>query len=636
MDGKKIVVNTFFAVISVLLCYQLVALIKQDREIKGLLGYVVEEKTELSHTESESEEEAFESFVDVEELNRRARSFVPKIGKVGGEMNYAASVGPKTFNLILNREGSTSNIIRRLYDNLIYKNSITHEYEPCIAVKWYPVSEDKLTWNFEMRRNVTFFDGHPLTADDVVFSYNDLLNNKDIDVGHKNFFIFREFDPKTGKTIEREMEVYKIDDYTVQLKFPFLQYNMLDKATAMIYPKHILKKYVENGTFNTVWDVSTDPRKIIGSGPWMLWEYKPGERAVLKRNPNWWKKDAAGQSLPYLDKVMFNIIPSQETQLLRFKAGEIDVLEITGEQFPMLKPLEKEKGFRIFGTGPTTIVRHIEFNQNGGHDKRTGKPFVEPYKLKWFRNRTFRRAIAHCIDKKTWIENFMNGFGEPLWSPVSPAGVEFYYPNVTKYEFDLERAEELLDEIGYIDRNGDGIREDPDGHNIEFTILMATQDEKRLRPGHMLVSDLRKVGVKATINILQFNTWIDKMDKTYDWECSFGGFYADIEPGYAYGIFTTWEPERGWKPLKFPENAPEPWEIKMNELFATYFKEFDREKRKQIGYEIQKIASEEIPLIYTVVGDRIFAIQDKYENVNPYNGLETNIWETMEYVYIKD
>jgi len=285
----------------------------------------------------------------------------------------------------------------------------------------------------------------------------------------------------------------------------------------------------------------------------------------------------------------------------------------------------------------------MAFNLNRGKDKETGKPFVKPYKLKWFLNKKFRQAMAHAIDRKTWIENFLNGLGYPLWSPLSPASTRFHNPNVTKYPFDLEKSAQLLDEIGYIDRDGDGVREDPDGHKIEFTILTGARDERALRPINMFISDLKKIGVKARYSILQFNTWLDRLWTTFDWECTFIREIGGWEVFDIKGLFTTWSEYRFYKPNIFhnqeiPENVKNKfwWEDKIDDLFNQYEKELDPEKRKVIGFEIQKILSDEIPLIYTIVADRVYAIRDKFGNFNPTVYFWPAIWGGMEYMYVKE
>ena len=588
-------------------------------------------------------EEGYIRFVDVGELMEKAGRFKFTIGRTGGSLSYAVPSAPKTFNLILNREASTSDVLRYAYDPLVRVNYITGEWDGVLAESW-ETSDDGLECIVHLRKDVKFFDGEPLTADDVIFTYNDLLNNKSIDVGNKSAMIFRDWDPVERKIVEKLMKVEKVDDYAVRFIFPWRTYSAISKLNQMIYPKHVLKKYVDDGTYNTTWDVSTPPEKIIGSGPWRPWRYYEGERFVMVRNPNYWMKDRAGNSLPYLEKVVFNVVKDHSTALLKFQGGEIDFLALTGADVQYLVPKQERGGFRLFGTGPSSTVSYFCFNLNGGSDPETGKPYVAPHKLKWFSNLKFRRAMAHMLDKRTWIENQLYGFGTELWSPLSPASTEFYNPNVTKYPYDPERAGELLDELGYKDRDGDKIREDPDGNPIEFVILTGARDERQLRPIIVFIADLETIGVKARYVIQQYNSFLSMLWTTYDFECTFIGELAGEEVGGISGLFTTWSDYRFYKPnytsmgREIRENMKnkEPWEETVDELFSKYEKELDREKRKKIGFEIQKVISDNLPVIFTVIPDRIYGISNKYRNVNPTVRFYPIIWPMMEYTYETD
>jgi peptide/nickel transport system substrate-binding protein len=634
--------------ILVVLVIALVILIRQNNSLLLVLHELKEGGVAVNSPKSPEDRPAGQpttivrpdEYVPVDELMRRARAFTYEIGTVGGTFRYAHTADLKTFNLVLNREATTSDKLRYCYDGLITRDPLTDEWVGALADRW-ELAPDGLSAVFHLRPDAVWWDHEPITADDVVFTYDDILNNALIDVGGKGALLFRDWDPQAKQIIEKEMTVEKLDDATVKFTFPFRTFRALDRCATLIYPRHVLKKYVDNGTFNTTWDLSTDPKQIMGSGPWRPWEYQPGERLVLKRVDTWYRRDAAGQRLPYLDEIVFLIVESPETALLKFKAGEIDFISASGEWYPILKELQKQKDFRIFYAGPSTVVHYMTFNLNRGHNKRTGKPFVTPYKLEWFYNLKFRQAMAYALDRNTWVNNFMNGFGRPLWSPLSPASVEFYDPDVTQYPFDLDKARALLDEIGYVDRDGDGVREDPDGHPIEFTILTAARDAKALRPITMFISDLQRIGVSASYSIQQVNTFYDKLGVEYDWECTFSGEIGGTEVYDINGLYVSYEPYRFWKPhytndgQPIPENLAYrlPWEDDLDRLVSEYSKELDRAKRRLIGFQIQKILSDEIPMIWTVVSEDYYAISNRFRNINPMPGFWPSIWGDMYLTY---
>ena len=162
----------------------------------------------------------------------------------------------------------------------------------------------------------------------------------------------------------------------------------------------------------------------------MLSEYHPGERLVFKRNPHYWKKSSQGEALPYLNKVIYLIIPDEQAQLLKFIDGELDTTSVSGSDYPLLKPLEGQKNFHIYEAGADYASNFVAFNQNPGVNPNTHRHFVDPVKLSWFTNLEFRRAVAHAIDKKKIIEILNNGFGLPQIGPMSPSSGFFYNPDV--------------------------------------------------------------------------------------------------------------------------------------------------------------------------------------------------------------
>ena len=186
-----------------------------------------------------------------------------------------------------------------------------------------------------------------------------------------------------------------------------------------IYPKHILEEYVNNNTFyyvendisHSVWDIDTDPAEIIGTGPFTISEYTPltpttpdgsgfiDGRLVLKSNPNYWLKDEEGNTLPYLDEIIYVIVEDLDVELEKFKAGESDSLGVTGEEFAKLEPLQEEQNFTIHKQGPGFGTTFLGFNVNPGQSSKTEKRYVAPEKLEWFSNKNFRQAVAYSIDK---------------------------------------------------------------------------------------------------------------------------------------------------------------------------------------------------------------------------------------------
>ena len=242
---------------------------------------------------------------------------------------------------------------------------------------------------------------------------------------------------------------------------------------------------MDDGTFTSTWDIDTDPAEIVGTGPFTIERYEPGERVVMRRNPSYWFKDDAGNSLPYLDEIVHVIVPDLETELEKFLVGEADVHGVLGEEYAQLESLQEDGNFTIYRRGPAFGTTFLVFNMNPGKNPNTGEPYVAPEKLAWFRSKQFRQAVAYSIDKDTIINDVQHGLGYPQWASISPAAGDFYNSDVRRYEYGVDRANEILDGIGWTDTDGDGVREDSEGNDIEFSLITNTGNTVRVDSGNL-------------------------------------------------------------------------------------------------------------------------------------------------------
>ena len=191
----------------------------------------------------------------------------------------------------------------------------------------------------------------------------------------------------------------------------------------------------------------------------------------MKRNPNYWLKDDAGNSLPYLEEVVHLIVPDLEADLAKFQSEESDVHGVLGQELSLLEPLQEEGNFTIFRRGPGFGTTFLGFNLNSDRNPESDQPYVASEKLRWFQTKEFRQAVAHSIDKGRIISDVQHDEAYPQWASISPAAGDFHNPNTRRYEYDLGKANEILDELGWIDTDGNGVREDTDGNEIEFSLV---------------------------------------------------------------------------------------------------------------------------------------------------------------------
>ena len=233
----------------------------------------------------------------VQQLLQNAANFEYAIGKSGGSLKYTTIGEPLTFNLALANDSSSVDVLESLFEGLTEVSWLTGRVEPSLARSWEH-SADGLTWTFQLRQDVRWHDGEPFTADDVVFTFNRIIYNEDIGTSDRAQFNFRIFDAASGTWREEPMTVRKVNDHAVQFHLPTPFAPFLRFMGTAIYPEHILEPHVAAGAFDTVWDINTDPAEIIGTGPFTITSYEPGQRRSPAPEPGLLAHRRPGQPPP--------------------------------------------------------------------------------------------------------------------------------------------------------------------------------------------------------------------------------------------------------------------------------------------------------------------------------------------------
>ena len=214
--------------------------------------------------------------------------------------------------------------------------------------------------------------------------------------------------------------------------------------------------------------------------------------------------------------------PEGNAWTLRFLSGEIDVNDlINPDEYDRFKTESAKGRFQLLEPGIGLEKWNFWFNQNTNVNPATGKPYVDPQKLKWFRNVKFRQACSYAIDRESIINSIYSGHAIPKYGYETPGNKKWYNPNVAQYPHDLTKARELLKEIGIEDHKGDGTLEDADGNLIEFVLNTMTGNTAYEKTALLIASDLQQLGVKVIVQPLELNTLIDRVDVTHDYDCVF-------------------------------------------------------------------------------------------------------------------
>lgn len=539
--------------------------------------------------------------------------------------------GPATFNYPLNQ--SAYDIFGYIYDGLINQNGLTSDLEPGLAESW-EVSKDGKKIVFTLREGLKWSDGQPMTTDDIIFSYEKIYFNDKIPSGLKDTLrvgMSREF-PKLKKLDSRRIEFSVAEPFAPFIRFaggiPILPAHILQEAATKTDPEG-------KPQFLTVWGADTDPQKIVGNGQYRLLSYTPNQRVVLERNPYFWRKDAEGNAQPYIQQIVWQIIENTDTQLLNFRSGDLDTLDVQPEVFPLLKREEKRGKYTVFNGGPDTGSVFMCFNLNQGRNGQN-QPFVDPIKSRWFATKEFRQAVAYGINRSAMTNNIYRGLGAPLHSPI-PAQSPFYLSpeqGLKTYNYDPQKSKELLLSAGF-KYNPSGELLDAEGNKVRFTLLIAAGKKVREQMATQIKQDLGKLGMQIDTQFLSFNTYVEKLRLTKNWDTYLGGFTGGLEPHSGYNIWSVngtlhsfnQGPQAGEPPI--PGRKIYDWEQQIDDLYVKASQELDEGKRKELYQETQRIVAEQVPFIYMVNPLTFEAIRDRLSGIR-YSAIGGAFWNLYE------
>lgn len=529
-------------------------------------------------------------------------------GVRGGRFVITEIGEPKSFNYLMANESSTMDIGRFMFWNLLNFDVPTQTVKPGLADSWTN-SPDGKTWTFHLRKNLRWSDGAPLTADDVIFTWDVITNAK-----YPNSII------DLYTTHGKIFTVTKVDDLTVQVVTPevYAPFLMAFGAGLPIYPKHTLEKYAENGTFASAYGVNWDPKDIVCSGPYMIKEYKQAQYTLLQRNPYFIEVDTNGTRLPYFDEIIFAIAPNLETVTLRFLSGESDADDyIYPYDYDRFKA-EADKGkFTLYEPGIGLEAQYFWFNQNTGTNPKTGKPYVDPVKLSWFRNTKFRQAVSYAINREDIAKAVYAGRAEPAYGYLTEGYQGWYDANIQKYPYNPDKALELLKEIGIEKRNGDNFLTDSNGNKIQFVFNTNVENDARKKTAVLIAADLNNLGMDVTLQPIEFNTLITRIEDSFNYDCILMGYYSNsgTDPSGGMNILLSSGDAHDWFPRESEPSTP--WEARINQLMDAQMATLDLSQRQKYFDEVQEILAVQQPMIFTVTPIYYAAITSNVGNVRP-------------------
>jgi peptide/nickel transport system substrate-binding protein len=493
----------------------------------------------------------------------------------GSELRFCLRAEPRTFDP-LKVDDDASLTIRYLTGGVLIRvNRQTQALEPELAESW-KVSKDGRQITFKLRRGVRFSEGSPFTAEDVAYTVKRLM---DPALHSSTGDAFR----SGGSTIIAR--ILRPNQIAVTFSAPVIGLA---------------------GLFDQVAIMSSRANKEAAVlGPFVVSEYKPGSSVLLKRNPNYWKKDEQGRQLPYLDSIRLDIQPNRDVEVLRFRRGELDLINSIDTEY--YDRLAASSPAVVHDAGASLDSEFMWFNQVANSP-------IPAYKRNWFRSTNFRRAISEAINRDDLSRVVFNGHAKPGVGPVSPANKFWFNGRLKAQAYAPQAALQSLQAEGFKLQNG--TLHDKDGNAVEFSIVTNAGNKYRERMAVMIQEDLSKIGVKVNVVTLDFPSLIERIAQKFNYEAAILGFQnVDLDPNGQMNIWLSSAENHAWNPQqKSPETT---WEAEIDRLMREQASASDPKKRKAAFDRVQEIVAEQAPFIYLVNKNALSAVSASVEGATP-------------------
>lgn len=487
-------------------------------------------------------------------------------GPVEGDwLIYHLSAEPATLNPITATDAYEGVVTGgNVYETLVKRDNKTLELIPLLAESW-KISDDKLTYTFKIRQGIKWQDGVPFTADDIVFSFKTIMDPK-VDA------------PQLRSYYQEIKDVVALDDHTVRFTYARPYFLALEFCGGIpIVPRHIF----ENGDFNT----NPAGRAPVGTGPFKFVKWTTGREIVLEKNNDYWGEK------PHLNKIVFRIITDPSVALQVLKRQELDVASLTPIQWErQTGSPDFEKNFDKFSYY-TPNYSYIGWN--------SAKPC--------FSDKRVRRAMTYLVNRQLILDKIMFDLGAVVTNPFYINSPE-YDKDIKPIPYDPEAAKKLLDEAGWTDHDGDGIR-DKDSVKFAFEFLIPGGSETGEKIATILKEELDKIGIVMDIRKTEWAVFTQRLnERNFDAVTLAWSMGVESDP---YQIWSSTQAESGSNFVGF-KNA------EADKLIEQARQEFDRQKRIELYRKFSEIVYDEQPYTFLFCRKATVAVAKRFENVTVY------------------
>ena len=493
--------------------------------------------------------------------------------QTGGQVIVGNSTDISTVNAVLSADTYTNYIMSLVFEGLIGVSPVDGTIVPGLADSYESV--DGITWTFNLNPNVTWHDGTPLTANDVVFSFDSILHPESLSA--------------YAAGIALNLDSYRaVDDHTFEIVAKFQSSSFLYDVpgTAFVVPKHVWESITPAEWAADPGSTGQDPARVIGSGAFKFVEWVPGDHVTLVPNPAYW--DTVTGKVPVIDEWIYRVLPDDAAAVQALITGETDVLDTIPA--PQTQSVIETEGLRV-EVYPTFSFTYYIYNMN-------------PARTPIFQDVEVRQALLTALDKQGIVDTVYAGYGEVAVGTHSTLSIAYAPDQMrTRYDYDPERAMQLLETAGWVDA-GDGVRA-KDGNPLAFTLLLPEGSTGDLLAA-VFQENWNAIGADVEVEIVPFPTLLERLD-AFDFDLSLLGFSWSPEPGQGPMFRCDSTPPGGFNYSSYCNPA-------YDELDDMQLRELDPEVRLTQLVELANIVNDDLPVgIFRFAEDRT-GVNERVQN----------------------
>ncbi|MGL4524919.1 MAG: ABC transporter substrate-binding protein [Spirochaetia bacterium] len=529
----------------------------------------------------------------------------------GGMLQLRIPAAPTSFLGYAQSSPSNEEITSQILLPLIERHPVDDTLRPSLAKSW-SYSVDRKTLTFQLREDHYWSDGVPITSDDVIFTFENLILNPDSPSNYLEVFLHQGQNTKIQRIDEKSFR------FILPRPLPAILYTL---TYLPILPKHkIHTDQVSPKNLASLWSVNTPLTQIVSSGPFILVSYKVGIKAAFVRNPYYFRSDPQGVQLPYVNHLELMIIPDHSQMLALYLAGKLDYLEISAQQFFYLTShIEFNKNYTLFQSIPaksSPSVAHIAFNFDA----------KDPNKAALFKNQTFRIAMEHLLNRPLIIDQVYHQFAQVEGTFINTTNQRFYHAesDALRRTFMPELAVELLKSLGVNYSSLDRWASYPEDEKFSLNILvpMGTKTGQEGKIALIFAQQLNEVGIRTHIETLDQHSMSQRL-RQGDFEIVIRSIANSPDPGVRVRVY--WQPGQFlyyFHPSTYNKETYQPqpqnmlsWEKELVHLYENANIAQDEHIRRRYYNEIQNIYAKQLPVIFTVRQDNLYTSQKSIKNI---------------------